>query len=362
MVNKENGSEILKRFIRYLYEYGQGKRTRNVGFVKVEQDDSECVVHIHGKGLRLKNGCKIQAYLLCGENGRNMGIFQGDVVYAGPALNFRLQYEPEDLGNPSQYDDVKGILLIAPEGRRFAATWEDEDMNADSVELRMPEENRREHENEAGSRTEEMQPTRQPTEDGTSGEFSQPLRRPMMQPPEMRSPEMQPEQRQPEMGEFMGQPARQPMADMTGEEPASEQEPFMEEPYAEDSGEVEPGREKPVSEGVETQERRAPRWRATKIQRRELTMLPRCEWRHANNNFLLHGYYNYHHLVLLDDGKMLKLGVPGIYHEKEARAAEGLGFPEFIDIRDTGLNLSPGESRDDERFGYWCRQVRRPVM
>lgn len=136
----------------------------------------------------------------------------------------------------------------------------------------------------------------------------------------------------------------------------------MEEPYAEDSGEVEPGGEKPVSEGVETQERRAPRWRATKIQRRELTMLPRCEWRHANNNFLLHGYYNYHHLVLLDDGKMLKLGVPGIYHEKEARAAEGLGFPEFIDIRDTGLNLSPGESRDDERFGYWCRQVRRPVM
>lgn len=328
MVNKENGSEILKRFIRYLYEYGQGKRTRNVGFVKVEQDDSECVVHIHGKGLRLKNGCKIQAYLLCGENGRNMGIFQGDVVYAGPALNFRLQYEPEDLGNPSQYDDVKGILLIAPEGRRFAATWEDEDMNADSVELRMPEENRREHENEADSRTEEMQP----------------------------------EQRQPEMGESMGQPARQPMADMIGEEPASEQEPFMEEPYAEDSGEVEPGGEKPVSEGVETQERRAPRWRATKIQRRELTMLPRCEWRHANNNFLLHGYYNYHHLVLLDDGKMLKLGVPGIYHEKEARAAEGLGFPEFIDIRDTGLNLSPGESRDDERFGYWCRQVRRPVM
>ena len=47
---------MLKRFIRYLYEYEQGKRTRNVGFVKVEQEERESTVHIHGKGLRLSGG------------------------------------------------------------------------------------------------------------------------------------------------------------------------------------------------------------------------------------------------------------------------------------------------------------------
>ena len=34
MNENQNGSGVLKRFIRYLYEYEQGKRMRNVGFVK----------------------------------------------------------------------------------------------------------------------------------------------------------------------------------------------------------------------------------------------------------------------------------------------------------------------------------------
>ena len=32
----------MKRFIRYLYEYEQEKRMRNVGFVNVEQGEDEC--------------------------------------------------------------------------------------------------------------------------------------------------------------------------------------------------------------------------------------------------------------------------------------------------------------------------------
>ena len=75
-----------------------------------------------------------------------------------------------------------------------------------------------------------------------------------------------------------------------------------------------------------------------KIQRGEISILPRCEWKLANNNFLLHGYYNYRHLVLIDEGNQLKLGVPGIYHEREARAAATFGFPEFIAEADVNVN------------------------
>ena len=39
----------MRRFIRYLYEYEQEKKMRNVGFVKVEQDVDQCVIHVHGK-------------------------------------------------------------------------------------------------------------------------------------------------------------------------------------------------------------------------------------------------------------------------------------------------------------------------
>ena len=58
-------------------------------------------------------------------------------------------------------------------------------------------------------------------------------------------------------------------------------------------------------------------FRCTKIQRNDLAVLPRCEWKWANNSFLLHGYYNYHHLAFIDDGEKFRLGVPGIYHPQE---------------------------------------------
>ena len=41
----------MRRFIRYLYEYEQEKKMRNVGFVKVEQDVDQCVIHVHGKRI-----------------------------------------------------------------------------------------------------------------------------------------------------------------------------------------------------------------------------------------------------------------------------------------------------------------------
>ena len=97
--------------------------------------------------------------------------------------------------------------------------------------------------------------------------------------------------------------------------------------------------------------------RFEKIQRQDLSKLARKEWRLANNNFLLHGYYNYHHLMLIEDEGVLWLGVPGIYHEKEKLAAESFGFPEFIRMLDFEVELLPEEKNTMDDFGYWCRQV-----
>lgn len=51
-----------------------------------------------------------------------------------------------------------------------------------------------------------------------------------------------------------------------------------------------------------------------------------------NNQFLLHGYYNYKYLILGKkqmDSKEYWLGVPGIYHEREKMAARMYGFEKF---------------------------------
>ena len=95
------------------------------------------------------------------------------------------------------------------------------------------------------------------------------------------------------------------------------------------------------------------RWKLTRISRQDISKLPHCEWKLANNQFLMHGYNNFQHLLLIDGGNYLKLGVPGIYHIKEADCAEKFGFDEFISAEELGMDS------DEELFGYWCRPVRR---
>ena len=72
----------------------------------------------------------------------------------------------------------------------------------------------------------------------------------------------------------------------------------------------------------------------------------------VHNSFLLHGYYNYKHLILGKkerDGKTVYyLGVPGTFHEREKTVAVMFGFEAFDGKRE------PAENGD---FGYYLRRV-----
>ena len=280
----------MKRFIRYLYEYEQDKRLRNVGFVKAEQGDRECVLHIHGKGLDLQEEKSLRVYLFFTEEGACFGIWQGDAQNVNPAINYRLYYTDQDVGGKEQFARIGGVILEAAGGRKFAAVWDDEAVNIGG--MRVYTEERREQEIPAGEEADEQ------------------------------------------------------------EIPAGEEADEQEIPAGEEADAQEQDME------VADQDRPGG-FLCTKIQRKDLARLPRCEWKLSNNSFLLHGYYNYHHLVFLDDGEWLRVGVPGIYHPKEQKAAEAYGFSEFIRRRDIAVELEKEEREEDDGFGYWCRCVRR---
>lgn len=99
-----------------------------------------------------------------------------------------------------------------------------------------------------------------------------------------------------------------------------------------------------------------------KIQRKDLSRLPRREWRIANNSFLLHGFYNYHHLLYIEEEDEVWIGVPGIYHEKEKLAANTFGFTHFRRQVDVPVELAENEQNTYEDFGYWCRQIPQPKV
>ena len=85
--------------------------------------------------------------------------------------------------------------------------------------------------------------------------------------------------------------------------------------------------------------------------------LPRKDWKMANNHFLLHGFYNFHHLLYITEDEHVWIGVPGIYHEKEEVMAKAFGFSQFHRLEDAEVELSHDETDTTEDFGYWCRLV-----
>ena len=91
------------------------------------------------------------------------------------------------------------------------------------------------------------------------------------------------------------------------------------------------------------------------IKPQDIGLLPREIWTYGNNSFLLHGYYNYRHLILaklLDPQQPPRylLGVPGHYFSNEKYMASMFGFPHFV--------LAKKQSQGDGRFGYWYTDIR----
>lgn len=89
---------------------------------------------------------------------------------------------------------------------------------------------------------------------------------------------------------------------------------------------------------------------SVRIEPKDIGCMPIRLWAFANNRFLLHGYYCYKHLIFarLSRG-CYALGVPGIYSEQEGQKAAGFSFNEFQPIG-SGKTIHGV-------FGYWFTEI-----
>lgn len=317
----------MKRFIRYLYEYEGNQKKRNVGFVKVEQDGKETTISVHGKGLCGKSNENISCYLikLDSEMGNILFVPAGEIqigmISCGGCFCYTEELIRAGYGKTEQSvgqtcekkDDICGLGLGDPKETFYVALW-NEEMYGDLDIAR-------------------AKVFQEFDSDKTAGESKS-----------IKSIDEKEAEVETQFGD-----------DEETENLEEEQPEKKEQETVEESSE-----KKDLKKNDRDIDLQNFRRQIMKIQRGEISILPRCEWKLANNNFLLHGYYNYRHLVLIDEGNQLKLGVPGIYHEREARAAATFGFPEFIAEADVNVTLEPQERNENQQFGYWCRQVRRP--
>lgn len=317
----------MKRFIRYLYEYEGNQKKRNVGFVKVEQDGKETTISVHGKGLCGKSNENISCYLikLDSEMGNILFVPAGEIqigmISCGGCFCYTEELIRAGYGKTEQSagqtcekkDDICGLGLGDPKEAFYVALWNEEMYgDLDIAKAKVFQEF---------------------DSDKTAGESKS---------------TKSIDEKEAEVETRFGD-------DEETENLEEEQPEKKDQETVEESSE-----KKDLKKDDRDIDLQNFRRQIMKIQRGEISILPRCEWKLANNNFLLHGYYNYRHLVLIDEGNQLKLGVPGIYHEREARAAATFGFPEFIAEADVNVTLEPQERNENQQFGYWCRQVRRP--
>ena len=109
-----------------------------------------------------------------------------------------------------------------------------------------------------------------------------------------------------------------------------------------------------------------------KIDISDIHKFPKQNWYLCNNSFLIHGFFNYHYLVVkkVTEHSQTKyyLGVPGVYDKPERMMALLFGFPEFevgqkeddmdnvkpqkqVDCQ--AVNQSKEETQATGNFGYW---------
>ncbi len=84
----------------------------------------------------------------------------------------------------------------------------------------------------------------------------------------------------------------------------------------------------------------------------DFVLFPAESYKAVNNSFMLHGYYNYRHLILARDERrgetVYYVGVPGNYYDREKQVAIMFGFESFECAQE------PAQEAD---FGYYMMRV-----
>ena len=329
-----------ERMICYLYEYQDGHKGANVGYVKLEKRGEQCRVLIQMRRADLatlpqaalfqqeKTGVLlIPIGVMRDNNGSMKGQYEGNVDnLAGTGLSL---------------EDVHGVLVYVEEGHYFASTWNLEQIDARQLRWWQGDQ----HEDagkaealpEGGSETSQDMvvssdrsseaPQNMVASSDSSNETPQRFADHLAsaQAGISRKAENASMERCSQSAEVTGQ-------SICGSCPFQRKEldygkkMLLTFPVMRPFGERYPGQ-------------------CVRIEPQDIGCLPMRMWSLSGNPFLMQGYFQYRHLIFMEWEKGYVIGVPGIYSNMMQSKAENAGFREFIAIC--------GQKNCRGAFGYW---------
>lgn len=302
----------IRRFVTYIYKYESGEKGENTGFAKIEIRGRECRIEIHFKDMPLKNG-EGKIYVFQEKNQKLVMHLIGKMQIMNGCGSYGTEIEMGRQEGISDFTQIDGLCIREKNNGLYLTKWTEGNkvavLEENLVVADEKESDQSKITTDAKNQTEKVKVKINQEED------------------------IQPKKEQIRATEI-------PMKNIfpqfnwndTWERMAEEHEIFQ----LADDREI----------------------TYIRIELKELRELPGKYWYLGNNSFLLHGFFNYHYLIL---GKFREerwfIGIPGIYQRQERVMAAIFGFPEFfVSVDEHGDNDRQRKNVNGEpenQFGYW---------
>ena len=352
------------RFIAYIYEYVNGIKQYNAGFTKVEVRNGICKLQLMIKNTGRET--KVKVYGLVREGGWLLGILLGEGQTQRQRLDLRMMTDSEKIGGTDYpFRKITGLFIQGAEGRTYATAWDEEPIFLDKFVTELPEKKSEVQalEMEAEEREEEIAEER---EDSVSEKMRE--EREAEKPDDETQEEKQEEVIKEKIEETKDELLHsENLQEQTEEENRDKKKMELQQEIQSEAEEGTSSEADNVTDEEKRPKSKEERWNAiaasfprtdpfsdgeitecVQIYPKDLMLICQEEWRLGRNSFLLHGYYNYRHLILgrAKDGRWI-LGIPGVYERQEHFVASRFGF--------AGFKPAKSNRTEEKPFGYWCR-------
>lgn len=310
-----------RRLIAYFYEYIEGKKRKNTGFAKVElRNGTWRILFRLTAPVHPRPPVEVYGFVRTGDV--LLGLPMGN-MRAGREMMEEWAYHDDTLWmGKYRLSDFSGIWIRSGDGRHFITVWDEEPVDVERFVTELPTESKGKTaaaEDSENAREKTELRTVIESEPDVGAEALSGLAEPDVEAaavPSLSEPDMESE-------EAAHLPESDAVPEVSYETQkinwmtrASDDQKIWENLYKKSRG------FRPFSDQEITA--------CIRVDPEDILQLQRARWRTGRNSFLMHGYYNYHHLMIgkRADGTYV-LGVPGVMNPQEKYLAVMFGFPDF---------------------------------
>lgn len=295
---------MYDRKIKYLDYYERGERVKGCGFAKLEIRESGLKLELNVRGLHPTDSFSRDVVLKGAETEAVLG--QITLQNGSGSFNYTCGLE-EGIGNSGiSYGELREIRISVGGSRELCCSWEKTpERTVEESSPAIPEPAEEDLETEVQDEEPDQYVLEADMPQEASGQQEAPGQQEVSEPSE--TPELQAVSEQPQPEETRSD--RKPTVKLMENkwQQLSAIYPHI-RPFGDDRDYL-------------------------SLSPSDFVLFPAKYYKAANNSFLLHGYYNYKHLILTRveyrNDVMYYLGVPGNYYDREKQVAVMFGFESF---------------------------------